>query len=97
MDLLSYTFFYLVAAVLTFQGTHAFGETSAPMGVVPGEVVQESGKARLWGGLLATYGYLSLLVALLSHAYEGLQVLLPTLMALGLGLTYIQKLKDMKP
>ncbi len=86
MDLLSYTFFYLVAMVLVFQGTHAFGEPVEPMGVVPGEVAQEPGQASLWGGVLAAYGYLSLLVALLSHAYLGLQSLLPTLMALGLGL-----------
>ena len=86
MDLLSYTFFYLVAMVLVFQGTHAFGEPAEPMGVVPGEVAQEPGKATLWGGVLAIYGYLSLLVALLSHAYLGLQSLLPTMMALGFGL-----------
>lgn len=86
MDLLSYTFFYLVAVVLVFQGTHAFGETSEPMGVVPAEVVQDSDKARLWGGILAAYGYLSILAALLSHAFENLLVLLPSMMALGLGL-----------
>jgi len=86
MDLLNYTFFYLVAALLVFQGTHAFGEQSEPMGVVPQEVAQDSGKARLRGGILAGYGYLSLLVGLLSHAYLGLQVLLPSMMATGLGL-----------
>jgi hypothetical protein len=86
MNLLSYTFFYLVSAVLVFQGTHAFGEQTGPMGVVPEEVAQESGKARLRGGILAAYGYLSLLVALLSHAYTGIQTILPGLMAVGLGL-----------
>jgi hypothetical protein len=86
MNLLSYTFFYLVATLLVFQGTHAFGEPSDPMGVVPAEVTQEAGKARLRGGVLATYGYLSLLTALLSHAYPGLQAPLPGMMAVGLGL-----------
>jgi hypothetical protein len=86
MDLLNYTFFYLVAAVIVFQGTHAFGEQSEPMGVVPAEVAQDSGKARLRGGILSAYGYLSLLAALLSHAYASLQALLPGMMAVGLGL-----------
>lgn len=86
MDLLSYTFCYLVATVLVFQGTHAFGEQSEPMGVVPQEVAQEPGKARLRGGILAAYGYVSILVTLLSHAYIGMQSLLPSLMAVGFGL-----------
>jgi len=86
MSLLSYCFFYLVSAVLVFQGTHAFGEPTEPMGVVPEEVVQEPGKARLRGGILAAYGYLSLLAALFSHAYAGLQSFLPAMMAVGLGL-----------
>ena len=86
MDLLSYTFCYVVATVLVFQGTHAFGEQSEPMGVVPEEVTQEPGKARLRGGILAAYGYLSILVTLLSHAYVGIQPLLPSIMAVGFGL-----------
>ena len=86
MDLLSYTFFYLVAVLLVCQGTHAFGEQSEPMGVVPEEVAQDPGRARLRGALLAAYGYLSILVALLSHAYSALQSLLPSMMAVGLGL-----------
>jgi len=86
MDLLNYTFFYLVAAVLVFQGTHAYGEQVEAMGVVPAEVTQESGKARLRGGILAAYGYLSLGAGLLSHAYVDLQSLLPRMMAVGLGL-----------
>lgn len=86
MSLLEYTFFYLVAAVLVFQGTHAFGEQSEPMGVVPEEVAQDAGKARLRGAILAAYGYLSLLAALLSHAWTGLQAALPGMMAVGLGL-----------
>jgi len=89
MDLLSYTFFYLVAAVLVFQGMHAFGEQSEPMGVVPEEVAQEPGKARLRGGILAAYGYLCLTLGLFGHAYPGLQPILPRLMALGLGLMVV--------
>ncbi len=92
MNLLSYTFFYLVAAVLVFQGTHAFCEPSEPLGVVPAEVAQEPGKARLRGALLAAYGYLSLLAALLSHAYGGLQAVLPGMMAVGLGLMAVYSL-----
>lgn len=86
MTLLSYTFFYLLACVLVFQGTHAFGEPSRPMGVVPAEVAQDSGKARLRGAILAAYGYLCLGVGLLGHAYPAVQVVLPTMMNLGWGL-----------
>lgn len=86
MSLLEYTFFYLVATVLVFQGTHAFGEQSEPMGVVPQEVTQESGRARLRGGILAAYGYLCITFGLLGHAYSALHLVLPSLMAIGLGL-----------
>ena len=86
MDLLNYLFFYLVAALLVFQGTHAFGEPSDPMGVVPAEVTQQPRRARFWGGLVAGYGYLSLLAALLSHAWVGLRSMLSAMMAVGLGL-----------
>ncbi len=85
MTLLDYIAFYGVAAVLVFQGTHAFAEPADPLGVVPAEVPQEPGRARLRGAILALYGYLSLLVALLSHAYESLCVLLPSMLALGVG------------
>ncbi len=86
MDLLSYTFFYTVAMVLVFQGTHVFGEQSAPMGVVPEEVTQDPGRARLRGLVLASFGYLSLGAGLLSHFYPAIQPILPSIMALGLGL-----------
>lgn len=86
MDLLSYTFFYTVAVVLVFQGTHVFGEQRAPMGVVPEEVTQEPGRARLRGLVLAAFGYLSLGAGLLSHFYPVLQPILPSVMAVGLGL-----------
>ncbi len=86
MDLLSYTFFYAVAVVLVFQGTHAFGEQVEPMGVVPEEVAQEPGRARLRGTVLAAFGYLSLAAALLSHFYSAIQPILPSAMAVGLGL-----------
>jgi hypothetical protein len=89
MDLLSYTYFYVVAAVLIFQGNHAFAEPSEPLGVVPEEVAQEPGKARLRGGLLAAYGYLSLIAGLLSHAYPALEKILPGMMAVGLGLVAV--------
>lgn len=86
MSLLSYTFFYLVAVLLVFQGTHAFGEQTQPMGVVPEEVVQESGKARLRGGILVGFGYLSIATGLASHVYAALEDVLVSMMAVGLGL-----------
>lgn len=86
MTLLSYVFFYVVAAVLIFQGTHAVGEQREPLGVVPSEVTQEPGKARLRGYILAAFGYLSVALGLLGHGYAPLRKLLPGLMVVNLGL-----------
>lgn len=87
MSLLSYTFFYVVAAILVFQGTHAVGEQSEPLGVVPEEVAQEAGKARLRGHILAAYGYLCIAAALASHAFSVIQSFLPGALTVGFGLS----------
>lgn len=86
MDLLSYTFFYIVAVLMVFQGTHAFGEQDAPMGVVPEEVAQEPDRARLRGTVLAGFGYLCLTAGMLSHFYPAIQLILGPAMVAGLGL-----------
>ena len=65
--MLFYLSFYLLAAVLLFQGVHALGEQTTPMGVVPAEVKTDSVRTSLCGGLLAAYGSLLALVGLLSH------------------------------
>lgn len=65
--MLFYLFFYLLAAVLLFQGVQALGEQKAPMGVVPAEVKTNPARMGLWGGFLIAYGSLLALVGLLSH------------------------------
>ena len=65
--MLFYLFFYLLAAVLVFQGVHALGEQASPMGVVPAEVGIEPARASLWGGFLVALGCILLVSGLLSH------------------------------
>jgi len=87
MDLLHYVFFYLVAALLLFQGTHALGEQREPMGVVPAELVPARREpARRFGWLLVLAGALAILVGLLSHGWTALQPFLQPLVWRLLGL-----------
>lgn len=67
--LLFYVFYYLVAAVVIFQGAQVLGEQREPLGVVPEEVGQKPRPARMWGRLLVGMGVLDLLVGILSHPF----------------------------
>ena len=82
--MLFYLFFYLLAAVLVFQGVHALGEQNSPMGVVPAEVRTDPSRASLWGGFLVALGSLLLLTGLLSHLEEWFVSALAPLRTLGL-------------
>lgn len=48
-------FFYILAAVMFFQGQHLLGETTAPLGTLPEEVGQNQGPSRTWGAYLMTF------------------------------------------
>lgn len=63
-------FYYLLAAVLIFQGLHLYAEQTQPLGTVPEEVGQERTPSDRWGGYLLTYGILMTVCGLLSHAYS---------------------------
>lgn len=65
--MLFYAFFYLVAALLLFQGVHLLGEQRDPMGVVPAELALPAGAARVWGRLLVGVGLVGLVCGLVSH------------------------------
>jgi hypothetical protein len=77
-------FYYLLAAVLIFQGLHFYGEQTQPLGTVPEEVGQEKASSGVWGGYLATYGGLMVVCGLLSHYYAFFGPALGPLRAIGL-------------
>ena len=68
--LLFYVFYYLLSALLIFQGLHLASEVSDPLGTLPEEVGQAPAPSLHWGSFLVAYGALSLVVGLLSHQYE---------------------------
>lgn len=63
-------FYYLLAAVLIFQGLHFYGEQTQPLGTVPEEVAQPRPASERWGGYLVTYGTLMVGCGLISHWYR---------------------------
>jgi hypothetical protein len=82
--MLFYISLYVLAAVLLFQGVHALGELSAPMGVVPAEVRTNPARAGFWGGFLVVYGSVTILAGLVSHFNDWLVPALAPLRGLGL-------------
>ena len=68
--LLTYVFYYVLAAILIFQGLHIASEITAPLGTLPEEVGQAPTPSQRWGSFMVTYGGLSIAIGLLSHAYE---------------------------
>jgi hypothetical protein len=82
--LLFYVFYYLLSAVLIFQGLHIASEVSDPLGTVPEEVGQTPTSSLGWGSFLVAYGTLCAVIALLSHAYDYFGSALRPLMVTGL-------------
>jgi len=76
--------FYVLAAVLIFQGVQLLGEVSAPLGVVPAEVKLVPTPAGRWGGFLVTFGAAMVLAGLLSHGYPWFEGTLGLLRGTGL-------------
>jgi hypothetical protein len=79
-------FYFLLFAVLLFQGTHLAGEVKTPLGTLPEEVGQHPVAAARWGVTLILAGLLGGLVGLLGFRWAGLAALRPALFALGAGL-----------
>ena len=82
--LLFYVFFYVLSALLVFQGLHIAAEVADPLGTVPEEVGQTPSSSLGWGSFLVAYGTLCIVIALLSHAYEYFGSALRPLMGAGL-------------
>ena len=83
--MLFYVFYYLLSAVLMFQGTQAIGESREPMGVIPEQVRSGAEGRRTWGGVLAGVGAFLVVMGLISHAQAGLFPVLRVLQVLGLA------------
>ena len=63
-------FFYILAAVMVFQGLHLFGEAGEPLGTLPEEVGQAKAPSHRWGGFLMAYGALMVLFGALSYRVD---------------------------
>lgn len=82
--LLFYVFYYVLSAVLVFQGLNIASEVADPLGTVPEEVGQTPASSLGWGSFLVAYGTLCIVIALLSHPYEYFVSALRPLMGAGL-------------
>ena len=71
--MLFYISFYVLAAILVFQGTQLLGELSGPLSVVPPETKPVPAAAARIGGFLVTYGAAMAVAGLLSHCYAYFQ------------------------
>jgi hypothetical protein len=78
-------FYFILFAVLLFQGTHVAGEVKTPLGTLPEEVGQNPVASARWGILLISTGLLGALLGLLGFAAPALAALRPTLFALGVA------------
>ena len=77
-------FYFILSAVLVFQGLHLAAETTSPLGTLPEEVAQDRPTSRGWGGLLMAYGAFSALIGALGFAYPDMAPARPILFLLGL-------------
>lgn len=78
-------FYFLLFAVLLFQGTHVAGEVKNPLGTLPEEVAQNPVAASRWGLLLILVGLFGAALGLLSFRNPGLAKALPGFFAVGVA------------
>lgn len=77
-------FYYVIFAVLIFQGAHLVGEVKNPLGTLPEEVGQSAEKATRIGRALIGLGALGVLVGLLALRNPALAKAQRGLFGLGL-------------
>jgi hypothetical protein len=77
-------FYYVLAAVLVFQGVHLLGEREAPMGVVPAELGMAGPGPAWFGRVLTAFGICMAAAGLGSLAWDGLMAALGPLRNVGL-------------
>lgn len=76
-------FYFVLAAVLLFQGLHLVGEVKEPLGTLPEEVGQEAPRSMGWGTFLLTFASMDLLIGLLGFRYPFFESLRPAVFGLG--------------
>lgn len=76
-------FYFLLAAILIFQGLHLAAEVKSPLGTVPEEVAQKPAPSLGWGRALMGLGTVNALVALAGFQWERLVALRSGLFTLG--------------
>ena len=86
-------FYYLVAAILLFQGTQLLGERRHPMGVVPQELADAPRPALFWGLLLVIVGGAAVLLGLANQIFGLFDSFLRIVLGLGLALMGLYGLK----
>lgn len=77
-------FYFILFAVLIFQGTHVAAEVKNPLGTLPEEVGQAPVASARWGVALIGMGLLGTLAGLASFRWTGLAAARPALFTLGL-------------
>ncbi len=77
-------FYFILSAVLFFQGLHLSGEVTQPLGTLPEEVGQAPEPSKKWGAFLMTYGTLATLVGLAGFVSAFFLPARPAVFGLGL-------------
>ena len=78
-------FFFILFAVMVFQGTHLAGEVRRPLGTLPEEVGQDPVLSARWGRALVTLGLLASLVGVAGFGAPAFAALRPGLFGLGVA------------
>ncbi|HJW44703.1 MAG TPA: hypothetical protein VJ463_09615 [Geothrix sp.] len=78
-------FYFILFAVLLFQGTHVAGEVKTPLGTLPEEVGQDPVASARWGILLITVGFLGAILGLLGYRSPALAAMRPGFMIFGIA------------
>ena len=76
-------FYFILCAVLVFQGLHLAAESTSPLGTLPAEVAQDPTTSRGLGGLLMGYGAFAALLGLAGFAYPAAAAARPALFLIG--------------
>ncbi|WP_306590088.1 hypothetical protein [Geothrix sp. 21YS21S-4] len=79
-------FYFILFAVLLFQGTHLAGEVKTPLGTLPEEVGQNPATAARWGAILIASGLLGGLAGLLGFRWAAFATARPALFILGVAI-----------
>lgn len=75
--------YFLLAAILVFQGLHILGEQKEPLGTLPEEVGLPAPKSFAWGAFLMTWGGLALVLGLMGFRWDYFVPMRQAILGLG--------------